>query len=445
MMSQSQKPQLKNVDIDLIQVDDRKRKAFGDIEQLAGEIKRNGLIQPIAVRTKSDGTYQLLAGERRLRACHFNQDKTIPIRIYPEDTSPLQVKEIELSENYFRKDFEVSEEAELIYDIHTVKVAIHGQKVSTAKDAEGWSMTDTAKFLGMSQPWVSRTIALHKAIQIEPSIGEAKTKNEALRVFKSKARQVTTENKATKIRAQVASTPLDIRKKKLIDSFMIGDAVEMIQKTPSNSVNLVEIDPSYAVDIKEKKRKVDTSDQKLQNYNELSREQFLHDIPIVISNAYRILTMGGWLICWFGPEPWFEDVFQMILAAEFRCRRIPGIWIKGGGQTMQPEIYMPSGYEMFFYASKGNTRLNKYRVTNTFDYRPVNPATKIHPTERPIGLMNDLLFTFVGEGSKACVPYLGSGNTLLSLNNNLCEGFGWDLVQSYKDSYTVRVEENEIG
>jgi len=57
------------VDIDKIIIKDRIRKDFGNIEELANDIKENSLLNPITVIPVENGMYQLIAGERRLRAC----------------------------------------------------------------------------------------------------------------------------------------------------------------------------------------------------------------------------------------------------------------------------------------------------------------------------------------------------------------------------------------
>ena len=48
-----------------------------ELAGLAASIRENGLLQPIAVRKKEDG-YELVAGERRLRACKMAKMQTIP-------------------------------------------------------------------------------------------------------------------------------------------------------------------------------------------------------------------------------------------------------------------------------------------------------------------------------------------------------------------------------
>ncbi|MGN1054923.1 MAG: ParB/RepB/Spo0J family partition protein, partial [Erysipelotrichaceae bacterium] len=56
------------------------RKTFKDdkIEELAASIKEHGVFQPILVRKSSVSGYELVAGERRLRASKLAKKKTIP-------------------------------------------------------------------------------------------------------------------------------------------------------------------------------------------------------------------------------------------------------------------------------------------------------------------------------------------------------------------------------
>lgn len=53
-----------------------------EIKKLAVSILQNGLLQPISVRPTADGRYQLIAGERRLRACKLVGLETIPSIVY---------------------------------------------------------------------------------------------------------------------------------------------------------------------------------------------------------------------------------------------------------------------------------------------------------------------------------------------------------------------------
>ena len=155
----------------------------------------------------------------------------------------------------------------------------------------------------------------------------------------------------------------------------------------------------------------------------------------------------SWLIFWFGPEPWFDIIHHVLIDAGFKNRRMPGIWAKPGGQTMHPNIYFASAYEMFFYARKGNAEINldKRGRSNIFQFQPVSSSSKIHETERPIEMMEELLKVFTWEGSRVLVPFAGSGNTLRAAFNLNMFPLGYDLTKEYKDSFVSRILKEELS
>ena len=86
------------------------RKEFDEkgLEELAESIKENGVFQPILVRKSLQG-YELVAGERRLRASKMAGRETIPAIVV--DFDDRQMMEISLLENIQRKDLTPIEEA----------------------------------------------------------------------------------------------------------------------------------------------------------------------------------------------------------------------------------------------------------------------------------------------------------------------------------------------
>ncbi len=163
--------ELKTIDVGAIKVGSRARESFDDIDILAESIKRDGLIQPLAVKwDESSLELTLLAGERRLRACIVAGLLRIPVRIYAAGISILQQKSIELQENLNRKKLHYAEEAKLITEINTLQVEIHGQKDRWS--TEGWSQKETAKLVGISQTHVSKQIKLAERIEENPELGE---------------------------------------------------------------------------------------------------------------------------------------------------------------------------------------------------------------------------------------------------------------------------------
>ena len=87
------------------------RKFFSEekIEELAASIREHGVVQPIVVRPGRSGAYELVAGERRWRACKKLGLESIPAII--KDVTEREMAEIALIENIQREDLNPVEEA----------------------------------------------------------------------------------------------------------------------------------------------------------------------------------------------------------------------------------------------------------------------------------------------------------------------------------------------
>ena len=87
------------------------RVAFDEesLAELTASIAAHGVLQPIVVREVADGGYELIAGERRLRAARAAGLTEIPAVV--RDSSPNEVLELALVENLQRSDLNPIEEA----------------------------------------------------------------------------------------------------------------------------------------------------------------------------------------------------------------------------------------------------------------------------------------------------------------------------------------------
>ena len=87
------------------------RNRFDDeaLQELADSIAQYGLIQPITVRRRDSGYYQIIAGERRWRACRMAGLIEVPVRVIGADDR--RVAELALVENLQREDLNPIEEA----------------------------------------------------------------------------------------------------------------------------------------------------------------------------------------------------------------------------------------------------------------------------------------------------------------------------------------------
>lgn len=87
------------------------RKDFNEeaLAQLADSIRTHGVIQPLLVRPKANGSYQLIAGERRWRAARMAGLSEVPVVIREMENS--EAAELSLIENLQREDLNPMEEA----------------------------------------------------------------------------------------------------------------------------------------------------------------------------------------------------------------------------------------------------------------------------------------------------------------------------------------------
>ena len=126
------------------------RKEFDEkaLSELAESISKHGLLQPLLVRPLPLGGYQIVAGERRYRACRMAGITEVPVII--RELGDTETMEIALIENLQREDLTPIEEA-------------LGYKVLI--DEHGFSQEDVAQSVGRSRPAIANSLRLLKLPQ----------------------------------------------------------------------------------------------------------------------------------------------------------------------------------------------------------------------------------------------------------------------------------------
>lgn len=135
-----------DIDINkLIANPNQPRKKFDEtaLQELANSIKVHGVIQPLVVNDQKDGTYLIIAGERRYRASKIAGLTAIPCII--KDYSEKQIKEISIIENLQREDLNPIESARAIKQL-----------------MDEYKMTQEAvsERIGVSRPNIANTLRL---------------------------------------------------------------------------------------------------------------------------------------------------------------------------------------------------------------------------------------------------------------------------------------------
>lgn len=150
---QQEKRKILNLPIDKLAPNPRQpRKVFSqeELEGLSQSIAENGLLQPVVVRRAAGGSYEIIAGERRWRACQLAGMKHLPCIL--QECSDTQSAVLAILENLQRQDLQVFEEAEGIRSLMV-----------------DWHVTqeEAARRLGKSQSAIANKLRLLRLSQEE--------------------------------------------------------------------------------------------------------------------------------------------------------------------------------------------------------------------------------------------------------------------------------------
>ncbi|QDV53249.1 ParB/RepB/Spo0J family partition protein [Gimesia fumaroli] len=247
------------IDVDLIERNPyQPRQDFeaDSLKELEGSIRQHGVLQPLLVRP-FDGAYQLIAGERRLKAAREAGLKTVPCRVL--NLEERQVCEVAIEENLKRKDLNVLEKAQafknylsqfdstieqlaqrLSLDRSTVNNMIRlldlAEPVKQALHAEKISAGHARTLLSLDE---QRQISMCEQIQSE-SLSVRKTEAEVRKILKGEADTVPFEStKKTTETPQMTNHLVDLQQQL---REILGAQVEIKLKTDHSGQILIPFD-----------------------------------------------------------------------------------------------------------------------------------------------------------------------------------------------------------
>jgi DNA modification methylase len=172
----------------------------------------------------------------------------------------------------------------------------------------------------------------------------------------------------------------------------------------------------------------------------VSAEDYCTFTTTLATELYRVAGKDCWMVFWFAFK-WMGTVRTALLDAGWSIDEVPALWLKGNGRTPRPDILLARSYEPFFIARKGQPTVIKQGRMNAW-MRNVDEK-KYHPAQRPVGLMEDILGTFLDERRhNVLVPFAGSGATLRACYKMGHAVHGWDSNPEYKNHFMLAVEED---
>ncbi|GHG02750.1 chromosome partitioning protein ParB [Deinococcus piscis] len=106
------------------------RRSFSEesLQGLAQSVAQHGILQPLSVLESAQG-YQLIAGERRLRAAKLAGLATVPVKVF-HGLTEAQVQQLSAIENLQREDLNPVDEVDALLDILAVRLSVPRQQLT---------------------------------------------------------------------------------------------------------------------------------------------------------------------------------------------------------------------------------------------------------------------------------------------------------------------------
>ena len=217
-----------------------------------------------------------------------------------------------------------------------------------------------------------------------------------------------------------------------------GDCLELIAKIPDNSIDLIVTDPPYKTitggdsDGKNSTRPKGmlSGNRKLFTYqNNIKPTQWIPEL-------FRVLKEGSHCYI-FTNHLNMKDMLIESEKAGFKLHNIL-VWEKN---NCTPSQFYMKNCEYILFLRKGKAKwINDIGGSKTVHQFQNIIGNKVHPTEKPVDLMQFYIKNSSSEGDLVLDPFMGAGSTGIAALNSGRNFIGFELDEEYFEIAKSRIE-----
>ncbi len=207
-----------------------------------------------------------------------------------------------------------------------------------------------------------------------------------------------------------------------------GDCLEVMDKLISRGIKVDAIitDPPYGMDFQSGYRK--EKHNKIKNDNNLEwLEDFVHKSYLLAKD-----NSAHYIFCSFHHIDLFKQAFEK----HFKIKNIL-VWEKNNTSMGDLKADFAPKAEFILFIQKGRRFINGSRDSNIFKF--ARTGNKIHPTQKPVDLMEYLIEKFTDENEVVLDPFMGSGTTGVACKNLNRNFIGIELDEKYFEIAKERI------
>lgn len=211
-----------------------------------------------------------------------------------------------------------------------------------------------------------------------------------------------------------------------------GDSVfgeHGITSVPSKSVNLIATDPPFGMEFQSNFRVV--------KHKKIANDDNLVFLPQFFKEAYRILADDSHMYCFCS---WHHiDVFVQEARKVFGKKGLRNILIwEKEHQGMGDLEQLGMSYELILFLEKGHRAHDYIRDSNILKF--VSTKNSLHPTQKPVDLMQFLIYISAKPGDTVADFFSGSGSTGIAGMNEGMNVLMWEMDKGHYQTILNRVQ-----
>jgi DNA modification methylase len=436
----------------------RARVELRQIEDLARSIEDCGQLQPIAV-TKSEGTYELIAGHRRLEACRRIGCAVRAVVVETKNEADAIWKQ--LTENVQRSDFTKLELGEGLRKHKEVFERLHpetrlgatgggrGGKGTKTKTEIAAGSTPAERFtkqaaaeLGIGERTVQRAVQLAEDLTPEQktAIHEIADPAKRARAEMQALSDLTKKKKADALakRAKERDAVRGEQPGGIVSRLDLGDNVEVLRQYGNDKIqfDLCLTDPPYSLDWSQINHTVRGDLNAAPTWDELDVGWIFRVAPVLAADATVIA---------FCPAEAIGTYQEAFHEALFDYRGFI-VWHKTNPAPQHRPGYI-SAVECIVWATRGKPFFKPWlnagarEAHNLVELPACGGSERLdHPTQKPLALLDLLLDRHAHEGDLVLDPFAGVASTLIAALNRGLIAYGIERDEKYYGLGTDRIK-----
>jgi DNA modification methylase len=214
---------------------------------------------------------------------------------------------------------------------------------------------------------------------------------------------------------------VEIKPKNINQKIILGDSIKILPTLEKKSFDLLLSDPPYGMDFKSgwnNKEKI--ANDKIEDTITLFENVLRESVPLLKDNAHFYL---------FGNINFMPQI-KPIIEKYLNLKNIL-IWDRSVIGMGDLKTYGASYDIIYFGYNKTWKDLNGTRDRDLLKFNRVTPSANIHPTEKPLDLLEYLIKKSSDENDKILEPFAGGGSTLLACKNINRFATGIEIEEGY--------------